>query len=46
VIPHISSALGGQLTLYGKPASLDPMYGNHPTGVLLFVRFRPIGAQK
>ena len=42
LIPHIASALGGQVTLYGKPASLDPIYGDHPTGVLLFVRFRPV----
>ncbi len=44
VIPHISSAIGGQVTLYGKPASLDPIYGDHPAGVLLFVRFRPVPA--
>lgn len=46
VIPHIASALGGQVTLYEKPTSLDSMYGDHPTGVLLFVRFRPVPAQK
>jgi hypothetical protein len=40
-IPHVSSALGAQLTLYGKPASLDALYGDHPLGVLVFVRFRP-----
>ncbi len=41
VIPHISSALGAQLTLYGKPASLDAVYGDHPWGVMVFLRFRP-----
>jgi hypothetical protein len=45
-IPHISSALGGQFTLYGKPASLDPLYGNHPAGVLLFLRLRATSSQK
>lgn len=45
-IPHVSSALGGQYTLYAKPASLDPLYGSHPMGVLMFVRFRAIPSQK
>ena len=40
-IPHVSSALGAQLTLYGKPSSLDALYGDHPLGVVVFVRFRP-----
>jgi hypothetical protein len=40
-IPHFSSALGAQVTLYGKPAFLDSLYGEHPLGVLVFVRFRP-----
>ncbi len=42
VIPHVSSALGGQFTIYGKPASLDSVYGSHPMGVLLFLRLRAI----
>ena len=46
LIPHISSALGGQFTLYGKPASLDSLYGDHPIGALLFLRLRPAAAQK
>ena len=45
-VTHVSSALGGQFTLYGKPASLDSIYGAHPTGVLLFLRFRAIPVQK
>jgi hypothetical protein len=45
-IPHFSSAFGAQLTLYGKPAFLDPIYGDHPIGVLAFVRFRPVPATK
>lgn len=45
-IPRVSSALGGQVTLYGKPAFLDPTYGAHPMGFLLFVRFRPISVEK
>jgi hypothetical protein len=46
LIPRISSALGGQFTLYGKPASLDSIYGDHPAGFLLFLRLRPSSAQK
>ena len=45
-VPHVSSALGGQVTLYGKPAFLDSTYGSHPAGFLLFVRLRPFSAEK
>jgi len=44
LIPGVATALGGQVTLYGKPAFLNPTYGEHPVGVILFVRFRPIGS--
>lgn len=40
-VPHVSTALGGQVTFYGKPTFLTPIYGAHPVGVLLFLRFRP-----
>ena len=45
-IPHLSSALGGQLTLYAKPASLTAIYGSQPTGVLLFLRLRPTSSAR
>ena len=45
-IPRVSSAVGGQFTLYGKPAFLDSSYGAHPAGFLLFVRLRPVPAEK
>ncbi|PYU89987.1 MAG: hypothetical protein DMG25_17935, partial [Acidobacteria bacterium] len=41
VIPHLTSALGVQATLYGVPASLHPVYGAHPRGLVLFLRVRP-----
>jgi hypothetical protein len=41
-IPHVASALGGQYTLYAKPASLDSLYGAHPIGVVLFLRLRAV----
>jgi hypothetical protein len=37
---HLSTAIGGQITWYGVPTSLQPTYGSHPVGVLLFVRVR------
>lgn len=46
LIPHVSSAFGGQYTIYSKPASLDSVYGAHPMGVLLFLRLRAVPADK
>ena len=43
-IPHIASAFGGQYTVYSAPAFLDPVYGSHPMGFLLLVRFRAISS--
>ena len=43
-IPHVSSAFGGQYTLYSAPAFLDPVYGAHPMGVMLIVRLRAISS--
>ena len=45
-IPHVSSALGGQYTLYSAPPSLDSIYGSHPMGVLLFLRLRAVPSGK
>jgi len=38
---RLSTALGGQVTFYRKPESLTPVYGQHPLGVVLFLRVRP-----
>ena len=43
VIPHFSTALGAQFTTYAKPQSLNAIYGDHPLGVVMFVRFRTEG---
>ncbi|HEX5424773.1 MAG TPA: hypothetical protein VFW94_14585 [Candidatus Acidoferrales bacterium] len=40
-IPRLSSALGGQVTMYGVPTTLQPTYGSHPIGAAVFLRFRP-----
>jgi len=45
LIPGVSTALGAQFTLYGKPAFLDPIYGQHPAGFIVFLRIRPVGSQ-
>ena len=45
LIPRVSSAIGGQVTWYGVPTGLKPAYGDHPAGVLFFLRFRPAAAE-
>jgi len=39
-IPHLSTAIGGQLTWYGVPGDLKPIYGSQPLGIMLFFRLR------
>ncbi len=41
LVPHLATALGGQITFYGKPDALTPIYGEHPVGGILFIRIRP-----
>jgi hypothetical protein len=41
LIPGLSTALGGQVTFYGKPDFLTPIYGQHPLGAILFIRVQP-----
>jgi hypothetical protein len=41
-MPHLSGAVGGQLTWYGIPADLKPAYHAHPIGVVLFLRLRAL----
>ena len=41
VLPHVASAVGVQLTTYGVPDVLRPIYGSHPISGMLFLRFRP-----
>ena len=40
-IPHLSTALGGQVTFYEKPGTQTTDYGKHPVGGVVFVRLRP-----
>ncbi len=34
-------AIGGDVTAYSKPATLDTIYGNNPVSYRVFLRFRP-----
>ena len=46
LIPRVASAIGAQFTTYGVADVLKPIYGSHPLGVALFVRFRPFSGQQ
>jgi hypothetical protein len=37
-IPHLSTAIGGQVTLYGVADVLGPLYGAHPVNVTVSLR--------
>jgi hypothetical protein len=39
-LPHTAVALGAQVTTYGVPSSLRPVYGTDPVGVAVFLRLR------
>jgi hypothetical protein len=39
-IPHLSTALGAQVTWYGVADILQPTYGTHPVGIVAFRRVR------
>jgi hypothetical protein len=39
-LPHVSTALGGQIMWYGVPSVLRTEYGGHPVGALVFLRLR------
>jgi hypothetical protein len=39
----IRLGLGAQVSLYGLPAALKPIYGDRPAGVAFFLRLRPKG---
>lgn len=41
LLPHVSSAIGAQVTAYGVGWPLQPIYGTDPLGVAVFLRVRP-----
>jgi hypothetical protein len=40
-IPHLSTAIGGQIMWYGVPDVLKPIYDSHPLGGVVFLKLRP-----
>jgi len=46
LIPHLASAIGAQVTTYGVPDRLKPIYGEHPVGVAVFLRLRPFSGKE
>jgi hypothetical protein len=40
-LPHVGAAIGGQVTTYGVPGALRPVYGSDPAGFAVFLRVRP-----
>jgi hypothetical protein len=46
LIPRVASAIGAQFTTYGVADTLKPIYGSHPVGFTLFVRFRPFSGKE
>lgn len=45
MLPHVRTAIGAQVTTYGVPDVLLPIYGSHPVGVSVFVRLRPFSGK-
>jgi hypothetical protein len=44
LVPDLASAIGAQVTAYGLPDTLRPIYA-HPVGVAVFVRLRPFSTK-
>jgi hypothetical protein len=46
LIPHVASAVGAQITTYVVADALKPIYGSHPVGFAVFMRFRPFSGNE
>ena len=46
LVPNLASAIGAQFTRYGVANVLQPIYGSHPLGFTIFVRFRPFSGKE
>jgi hypothetical protein len=46
LIPRLATAIGAQVTVYGAPESLRVLYGPHPVGGAVFLRFRPYSGEE
>ena len=45
LLPHLASALGAQVTVYGVGRPLQGVYGTDPVGFNVFVRLRPFSGK-
>lgn len=43
-LPGLETGLGGNVTLYMAPAAIQPSYGRHPFGVMMYLRVRVKGS--
>jgi hypothetical protein len=46
LIPHVATAIGAQVTVYGVGENLRSVYGSHPAGVAVFIRIRPFSGDE
>jgi len=46
LIPHMATALGAQVTLYGVGENLKVVYGSNPVGAVIFIRLRPFSGEE
>ena len=46
LVPHLASAIGAQVTAYGVPGRLRPIYGQRPAGIAIFLRLRPFSGEE
>ena len=45
LVPWLTTGIGGNFSVYGVPAAIQPYYGAHPAGFLFFLRARLKGAE-
>jgi hypothetical protein len=45
-IPHVATAIGAQVTVYGVGENLRSVYGSHPAGAAVFIRIRPFSGDE
>jgi len=44
--PHMATAVGAQVTLYGVGEDLRSVYGSNPVGAVIFIRLRPFSGEE
>jgi hypothetical protein len=46
LIPHMATAVGAQMTLYGVGENLKSVYGSNPVGAVIVIRLRPFSGEE